>query len=104
MRFRIGSDIRFQETNGTGVVFDIGVGTITANTVYTATGGWASNNFAAYAIGNTGGTDTAGTPDATLNARYVSGEVAKGAFNGWLQAIRSWPLRVTNSELRAFSK
>lgn len=77
-------------------------GTITANTVYKLGGAWKASSFATAINGGAAVTQSSGTLPTLTQARL--GSDGTDYLNGWIQNIRYWPQRLTDAEVRAFSK
>jgi len=75
------------------------------NTLYTAVGAYKLDSFAAAANAATVGTDTSGTIP-TVDRMYIGSRYdgTQNYLNGHIRKIMYWPYRLTNAEVRAFSK
>jgi hypothetical protein len=80
----------------------IDAGTIAANTAYSLGAAWDTDNCAAAINGGAAVTDTSATIPTVTQARL--GSDGTNYLNGNLQTLRYWPQRITNAEVRAFSK
>lgn len=80
----------------------IDAGTLTANSTYMLSGGWATDNCAAAINGAAAVLDPSATIPTVTQARL--GSDGTNYLNGHLQSLRYWPQRLTDAELQAFSK
>jgi hypothetical protein len=80
----------------------IDAGTISANTIYMLASAWNTDNCAAAVNGGGVATDTSATIPTVTQARL--GNNGTNYLNGRLQTVRFWPQRITDAEIRAFSK
>lgn len=80
----------------------IDAGTIVANTAYKLVGAWNTNSCAAAKDGGAAGTDNSATIPTPNQLRI--GSDGTDYANAWLAKIQYWPQRLTDAEVRAFSK
>jgi len=103
--------LRKSTTQVVGVVVDnnssqasITAGTWTSTTAaQVGTLGYKVNSFACATNGSTLGTDTSGTIPTVTQAEIGFGQASTYA-NGWIQKLSYYPQRLTDAEIRAFSK
>lgn len=78
---------------------------IAANTVATECFGYAVNNFALAINGAATQTDVSGANPTNMDILHIGdGATATRNLNGHVLKIMYWPQRLTNNEVRAFSK
>jgi hypothetical protein len=103
--------LRKSTTQVVGVVVDNGSvqASMSAGTWSTTTAaqigtlGYKLNDFACATNASTLGTDNTGTIPTVTQAEIGFGQGSSYA-NGWIQKLRYYPQRLTDNELRAFSK
>ena len=77
------------------------LGSITANTAKKVAYAWSANNAAAIAAGNTLQADTSCTVPTVTTARLGNASASGSDLSGYIRALRYYPRRLTNNELRA---
>jgi hypothetical protein len=76
---------------------------IAVNTTYKIAGAYKADNFAAAINGGTLATDVSGTIP-TVSQMQIGRDAFPNYLNGLVRRIMYWPQRLTNAEVRAFSK
>lgn len=99
----------YQETNNRITFNSSVVGTVTTGNgaaAYGVAGAYSSNGIAVACNGGSVASSVAGAVPTGITSMDIgrNSPAAAVTLNGWLQSIRYWPQRLTNSELQAFSK
>lgn len=94
--------IRMMTYSGGNVETSSSLGFTTGQPVSAAMG-YIVNNVSGAINGNTNVTDTVAVMPVGID-RLQLGSSFNQYMNGWLQSLRFWPQRLTNNEIRAFSK
>jgi len=87
-----------------GVISYTAAGTPAANTNYQIAVGYKTNSFAMSVNGNSVSTDTTGTVSGAPDTFRIGNDTASNYINGYIKKISYFPMRLTNSEIQAFSK
>lgn len=98
----VAADPQLYVVDGGAAQATLDAGTLTANSAYRLGGAWKSANFAVALNGGATVSQLSGTYPTVTQLRL--GSDGTNYFNGWLQNLRYWVQRVTNSETQAFSK
>lgn len=94
--------IRMMTYSGGNAETSSSLGFTTGQPVFAAMG-YIVNNVSGAINGNTNVTDTVAVMPVGID-RLQLGSSFNQYMNGWLQSLRFWPQRLTNNEIRAFSK
>jgi hypothetical protein len=98
----VAADPQLFVVDGGATQVTLDAGTIAVNTPYILGGAWKASSFATAINGASAVSQASGTLPTVTQARLGSDGV--NFLNGHLQNFRSWPQRIINPEVQAFSK
>jgi hypothetical protein len=99
-----GAAFPFFSVANTTTQANLGLGTLTLNTVFKMVGAYKLNSFVGSKDGGTVQTDNSGTIPSGIIQLGIGNRLSGPYMNGWARKIAYWPQRLINAETQSFSK